>query len=275
MLLSNRVTLISGGATGMGRSIAVKFAREGSDIAILDINMKESNETLQQVLENGRECLVLECDVSDSVGVHENVSRVIHRFGKVDILVNNAGGTSSALMPPGYSPGQPGIENISEEEWDRVLAVNLKGVFLLCRECVPHMKEKGYGRIINISSLGWLDPPGPSPHYHAAKAGIVGLTNDLVCQLAPHNITVNAILPGPVRTPFYDGILASKTDEEKDEFFDKLGKTVPLQRVGTPEDIAGVALFLASELSSFVAGASIPVGGGIPFKPNSLSAMRR
>jgi NAD(P)-dependent dehydrogenase (short-subunit alcohol dehydrogenase family) len=275
MLLSNRVAIITGGATGMGRSIAIKFAEEGCDIAIADINMKDANETLNQVRKNGRKGLAIECDVTDSKKVHDTVDQVVRKFGKVDILINCAGGTSGGLTPSTEPPKPPGIANISEAEWDKVLEVNLKGAFLFCKEVVPHMKEKGYGKIINISSLGWIDPPANGPHYHAAKAGLVGMTNDMVCELTPHNIYVNAILPGPVRTPFYDSMLASMTEAEKDAFFDGLGKTVPLQRVGTPEDIAGVALFLASELSSFVAGASIPVGGGLPLRPFSSSAMKR
>lgn len=275
MLLSNRVAIITGGATGMGRGIAVKFAEEGCDIAIADINMKEAKETLNQVKKKGREGLVLECDITDSKKVHDTVDQVVRKFGKVDILINCAGGTSRGLAPSTEPPKPPGIANISEAEWDKVLAVNLKGAFLFCKEVVPHMKEKGYGKIINVSTLGWISPPANGPHYHAAKAGMVGMTNDMVCELTPHHIYVNAILPGPVRTPFYDPMLASMTDEEKDAFFEELGKTVPLKRVGTPEDIAGVALFLASELSSFVSGASIPVGGGLPLQPFSLSAMKR
>jgi NAD(P)-dependent dehydrogenase (short-subunit alcohol dehydrogenase family) len=263
MMLSNRVAIVTGGATGMGRSISVKFAEEGCDIAIADINMKEANETLSRVKKKGREGLAIECDITDSKKVHELVTKVIGRFGKIDILVNNAGGGGSlgGLKVP------PGIANIPEEHWDKIIATNLKGAFLFCKEVVPHMKEKRYGKIINVSSLGWVHPPTVSAHYHAAKAGIVGLTHDMACELGPFNIYVNAILPGPVRTPFYDQMLKSMTDEEKDAFFAAVGKTTPLQRVGTPEDIAGVALFLASDLSTYVTGASIPVGGGLPLKP--------
>lgn len=269
MLLPNRVAIITGGATGIGRSIAVRFAEEGCDVAIADINVEEANKTLNQVLEQGREGLVIECDIADSTQVRNMVETVIGKFGKIDILVNNAGRAGSTRE----STAPPSVANITEEQWDRVVAINLKGAFLCCKEVVPHMKERRYGKIINISTLGWIDPPANSPHYHAAKAGIVGLTNDIACELSPHNIFVNAILPGPIRTPFYDAMLASMTDEEKDVFFERLGKTVPLQRVGVPEDVAGVALFLASELSSFVAGASIPVGGGIPLRPFLSSVM--
>lgn len=263
MLLSNRVAIITGGAMGMGRSIAVKFAEEGCNIAIADINMKEANETLNQVKKKGREGDAIECDITDSKKVHDLVNAVISKFGKIDILVNNAGGAGSVGGPK----VPPGVANITEEQWDRIIAINLKGAFLFCKEVVPHMKERRYGKIINVSSLGWIHPPTVSAHYHAAKAGIVGLTHDMAGELGQFNIYANAILPGPVRTSFYDQMLKSMTDKEKDAFFEAVGKTTPLQRVGVPEDIAGVALFLASDLSAYVTGASIPVGGGLPLKP--------
>jgi len=279
MLLSNRVAIITGAATGMGRSTAVMFAEEGCDVAIVDIKMKEANETLNQVIEKGREGLAIECDVSDSPKVKDTVNKVISKFGKVDILVNSAGGgsaSSAGSNAPAKPPKAPGITNITDEEWDKSLAINLTGTFLFCREVVPYMKENRYGKIINISSLGWVTPPMPAPHYHSAKAGLIGLTHDLVCELSPYNIYANAILPGPIRTPFWDMIVASRTDgtdEAKEAFFEAIGKSVPLGRVGTAEDIAGVVLFLASGLSSYVTGASIPVSGGLPLRPSLSSPM--
>jgi len=270
MLLSNRVAIITGGATGMGRATAVLFAEEGCDVAIADINMKEANETLNQVREKGREGLAIKCDVSDSTQVKDTVKKVINKFGKVDILVNSAGGGSprKAGGDPQKTPSPaPSITNISDEDWNRGLGLNLSGTFFFCREVVPYMKEKRYGKIVNISSLGWVIPPMPSPPYHSAKAGVVGLTNDMVRELSPYNIYVNAILPGPIATPFWDRIVAARTDgteAAKDTFFKELGKTVPLGRVGTAEDIAKAVLFLASDLSSYVTGAIIPVAGGLP-----------
>ena len=127
------------------------------------------------------------------------------------------------------------------------------------------MKEKRYGKIINTSSIG-AHPPAVAPHYNAAKAGVIGLTYDMAYELGPYNITVNTILPGPVRTSFYDPVLESKTEEERSIFCSNR-QNCPLQRVGTPEDIAGVTLFLASDLSAYVTGAVIPVTGGLPLQP--------
>lgn len=251
MLLSNRVAIVTGGAKGIGRAIALKFAGEGCSVAVADISMKEADDTVSEILKMGREGIAIQCNAADNKQVRDMVQKVVEKFGEVDILVNNAGGL------PSTAP----IEDMSEEEWDSVIALNLKSGFLCCKYVVPHMKAKKYGKIINISSLGATVPPSSNVHYHSGKAGILGMTVDLAIGLAPFNIYVNAIIPGPIRTAFFGSRL------NDDAFFTELGKTVPLGRVGTPEDIAGVALFLASELSSFVTGEFINVTGGLPLGP--------
>jgi 3-oxoacyl-[acyl-carrier protein] reductase len=256
MLLSEKVAIITGGARGIGKGIALKFAEEGCSIAIADILMEEANNTVAEISKKSKEAFAKECDITDSRQVQKMVAEVISKFGKVDILVNDAG----------IHPGLYTVVDLPEREWDRVVDVDLKGAFLCCKAVAPHMIEKGYGKIINISSLGAKYPPHPSVHYSAAKAGLLGMTVSLAVELASSGICVNAILPGAVRTSLWDGALASVTD--KDAFFEELAKRdIPLQRIGTTEDIAGAALFLASDLSAYVTGQSIIASGGQPLRP--------
>jgi 3-oxoacyl-[acyl-carrier protein] reductase len=242
----------------MGRAIAERFAKEGAKVTVADIDMAGAEETLRAIQATGGQGLVVECDVSDSDQVKAMVAATVAAFGKLDILVNNAGGVVGAHGRP------TNLTVLSENAWDRVVDLNLKGVFLCSREAVPHMKANGYGKIINMSSLGAISPPSPHPHYHAAKSGVIGLTYDMAAELGPHNIYVNAIMPGPFRTPFFDEIVESKTAEETETFFQGLGNMTPLGRMGEPEDMAGPALFLASEMSAFVTGVVLPVTGGLP-----------
>ncbi len=254
-MLSNRVAIITGGARGIGRAIARKFAEEGCSTVIADILAAEGKHTAGEISQKGQESIFHQCDVSNSRQVQEMVDQALKKFGKVDILVNNAaiGGKSNLFT------------SISEEEWDRMIAVNLKGVFLCCKVVVPNMIEKKYGKIINISSMGAIAPPSAILHYSAAKAGVLGLTLDLAVELASFNICVNAILPGPTHTEMWEELIPPGTD--KKDFIEEMGKTtVPMERVGKPEDVAGVALFLASELSGFVTGDRILVGGGLPLR---------
>jgi NAD(P)-dependent dehydrogenase (short-subunit alcohol dehydrogenase family) len=261
VLLSDRVAIITGGAVGIGRGIALKFAAEGCSIVIADIDAIEGKKTAEEVSKKGREGIFVSCDVTNSSQVRDMVDKAVSKFGEIDILVNNAGGVPD---PKGS------LAEVTEEQWDRSLDLNLKSVFLCCKAVVPHMKKNKYGKIINISSLGAVHPAVSVVHYHAAKAGVLGLTYNLAFELAPFNIAVNAILPGPIRTPFWEPVTRDIPD--KDAYFAEIAKKeVPMQRVGTPEDIAGAALFLASELSAFVSGETINVAGGLPQLPHSAT----
>jgi 3-oxoacyl-[acyl-carrier protein] reductase len=259
MLLENRVAIVTGGAKGIGRGIALKFAAEGCDVVVNARHIESARDVASEIKASGRRALAIKADVSRSDEVAAMVARTIKEFGKIDILVNNAGGTGLAA--------DSAIEDTSEEDWDRIVDINLKGQFLCCRAVVPYMKKNKYGKIINVSSMGAIQPPAPIVHYHAAKGGVLSMTRNLAFELAPFNITVNAILPGPIKSEFFTGMLAAMSKKEGEAFFRMLGKRVPLGRMGTPEEVAGVALFLASELSSYVTGDAINCGGGLPLSP--------
>jgi NAD(P)-dependent dehydrogenase (short-subunit alcohol dehydrogenase family) len=266
MLLENRTAIVTGGAMGIGRGISLKFAEEGCSVVICDINEKEGEKTADEVSKKGRVGLFVKTDVTDSSQIKYAVDQALNRFGKIDIMVNNAGGVPNVIV--GGS-----IVDITDEMLDRYLALNLKSTFYGCRAIVPHMKERRYGKIINLSSIGVIQPSDSVLAYHAAKGGVLGLTTNLAYDLAPYNVYVNAILPGPIRTPFWEPV--TKGVANKDAMFAEIGKNnVPLQRVGTPEDIAGVALFLASDLSNYITGESINAAGGIPLLPQEKHSRR-
>ncbi len=258
MLLTNKVAIVTGGAKGIGRGIVLKYAAEGCAVAIADINLAAAENTLADVVKKGGKGLAIKCDVTNSAQVREVVEQTNAKLGKIDILVNNAGGL----------PSQFPVEDMPEEEWDRVIALNMRGGFLFCKYVIPQMKERKSGRIINISSLGAISPPTSNFHYHSGKAGVLGMTVDMAVYLAPHGICVNAIIPGPIRTDFFGARV------NDDAYMANLGKTVPLQRVGEPEDIAGAAVFFASDLSSWVTGEALKVSGGLPLNPPRVSSIR-
>jgi 3-oxoacyl-[acyl-carrier protein] reductase len=259
VLLQNRVAIVTGGAKGIGKAICLKFAGEGCDIVVNALHVEGAKKVAEEVRSLGQNSLAIGADVSSSAEVNDMVAQTVKKFGKIDILVNNAGGISQATGGP--------IENTTDEDWDRIVGINLKGQFLCCRAVVPYMRKNKYGKIINVSSMGAIHPPAPIVHYHAAKGGVISLTSNLAFELAREGITVNAILPGPIRSEFFNNMLDAMSEEEGKAFFKVLDNRVPMLRMGMPEEIAGVALFLASDLSSYVTGEAINAGGGLPLTP--------
>lgn len=254
MLLENRVAIVTGGTKGMGKAIAEKFASEGCDVVITSRHLDEAQKVAKEIEKKGRKALGLKADISKSAEVNEMAAQTIKKFKKIDILVNNAGGID-------VKGGD--TTDATEADWDHIIDINLKGCFLCCMAVVPYMKKQKYGKIINLSSMGAVNPAASVLHYHAAKAGVLGLTINLAFELAPDNIYCNAIVPGPIETPFWDSLMDPGPEREK--FLKALAKQeVPLGRIGTPKDIAGPALFLASGLSDYVTGQTIYAAGGQP-----------
>lgn len=243
MILRGKVAVVTGAGQGIGRGIAVKLAEKGADVIVSDINAQTARQTAEEVKALGGRTLAVEVDVARRSQVENMVTNVVAELGKIDILVNNAGIARSATLL-----------KLTDEAWDEVLDVNLKGIFYTTQAVAPHMMNARYGKIINISSIyGRTGTIGDS-NYVASKAGIVGFTKSVARELARHNINVNAILPGMVDTPLLQGI--------PDEYLRPMIKEIPLRRVGTPEDIGHVAAFLASDEASYITGATIEVTGG-------------
>jgi NAD(P)-dependent dehydrogenase (short-subunit alcohol dehydrogenase family) len=248
-LLRGRVALITGGASGIGRAAAVRFAREGAAVVIVDLDEVGGAAVHRALAAEGRSVLALHSDVTRAADCREAVRRTVEAFGRLDILFNNAGIIRRAS-----------IVETTEEEWDRVMAVNLKSIFLMSREAVPRMAADGGGVILNTAS-GWGLAGGPrAASYCASKGGVVLLTKAMAIDHGPEKIRVNCICPGDTDTPLLRGE-AEQLGEPVERFLEGAADR-PLRRVGSPEEIAEAALFLASDAAAFVTGAALVVDGG-------------
>ncbi len=244
MRLKDKVAVVTGGARGIGKAIAMRFAREGADIVIGDVMAAEAEKTASEIEGMGRKSLGIAMDVTNSEAVEEAFNKILDKFGKVDILVNNAGITKDNLLL-----------RMSALEWDAVLNVNLKGSFNCIKAVSRTMLKKREGRIINIASIiGIMGNPGQA-NYSASKAGMIALTKTAAKELASRNINVNAVAPGFIQTE-----MTAKLSEELKA---KMLAAIPLAQLGSPDDVASVCLFLASEDSRYITGQTIVVDGGM------------
>ena len=244
LALEGKVALITGGARGIGKEIATLFAKEGANIAICDVNMEEAEKTAKEIHDLGRESLAFKVDVTDSIHVHDMVDKILDKFNKIDILINNAGITKDNLLL-----------RMSEEEWDKVIAVNLKGTFVCTKLVSKVMIKQRYGRIVNLASIIGIMGNAGQANYAASKAGIIGLTKSAAKELASRNICVNAIAPGFIKTD-----MTAKLPEDVQK---KILSVIPLSRFGEAKDVADLALFLSSESSLYITGQVIQVDGGM------------
>jgi 3-oxoacyl-[acyl-carrier protein] reductase len=242
--LTGKVALVTGGAQGIGKAVALLLAQNGADIVVSDINLEKAEETAKEVQALGRKALATKVDVATLGDVEKMVEAILAQFGKVDILVNNAGIARDKL-----------ILRMTEEDWDAVLNINLKGTFNCTKAVVRHMSKQKSGKIVNIASVvGEMGNAGQG-NYAASKAGVIGFTKTIAREFAQRGINVNAIAPGYIETPMTDAL----PDKVKEE----LKRLIPLDRLGKPEDVAEAVLFLVSESANYITGQVLNVNGGI------------
>lgn len=245
MDMRGQIAIVTGGGSGIGRAVSLKLAERGVKVAVADIRLEQAEAVVDEVQATGSEGLACRVNVAASSDIEQAVRQVLERFGRIDILVNCAGI---------YQVGP--IGRISESDWDRMIDINLKGVFLFCKHVVPVMEKQGGGVIVNTSSIsGRTRSTLAGVNYVAAKAGIIGLTMCLANQLAAQGIRVNAVAPGATDTPMTSAIF-SPDDAAR------FRAQIPLGRMGTPDEIAAAIVFLASPDASFITGETLNVNGG-------------
>jgi 3-oxoacyl-[acyl-carrier protein] reductase len=244
MRLKDKVALVTGSAQGIGREVALAFAREGADVAISDINLAKAAQASREIEALGRRSLALELNVVNALSVEETVNKILDKLGKVDILVNNAGITKDGLLL-----------RMSQEDWDAVLNVNLKGTFNCTKAVSRLMLKQRSGKIINIASIIGIIGNVGQANYAASKAGIIALTKTTAKELASRGITVNAVAPGFIQTEM--------TAKLPEDLKSRMMQNIPLNRLGSPEDVANACVFLASEESRYITGQVIVVDGGM------------
>jgi NAD(P)-dependent dehydrogenase (short-subunit alcohol dehydrogenase family) len=241
--LRDKIALVTGAASGIGAATARRFAREGAVVAINDAKPEGLEAVAGEIRAAGAKVLVLPGDVTKKADCERIVQDVTRTFGRLDILINNAGINRDAMAA-----------KMTEEQWDAVLSVNLKGTFLCAQAALPGMRERAWGRVVNTSSIGSLGNIGQA-NYAASKAGVIGLTKTLALEYAKYGVTVNAIAPGPVMTAMLAGV--------PDAIRERIIAQVPVGRIASPDEIAGVHVFLASDDAAFITGQVIFADGGM------------
>lgn len=245
MLLENKVAFVTGASRGIGRAIALEMAKSGADVAVCYSSSSDAAEDVcRQIRQLGRKAVPYRCDVSSMEQCSETVKAAVEEFGQLDILVNNAGITRDNLMLM-----------MKEDDFDAVISTNLKGAFNMMKQAGAHFLKRKQGTIINISSVSGMMGNAGQVNYAAAKAGVIGMTKSAAKELAGRGITCNAIAPGFIATDMTDKL----SDKQKEAVTD----AIPLKRMGQPEDIAHLAVFLASPLANYITGEVIKVDGGI------------
>lgn len=244
MIFNNRVAIVTGSAKGLGEAMVKRLAREGVKVVVADFNLEKVNEVVSEINNSGGDAIGFKCDVTNQEEVKALGEKVMEHYGRLDILVNNAGITRDSSF-----------KKITEEQWDQVIEVDLKSVFIASKELYKYMELNNHGRIINISSVVALSGNFGQSNYSAAKAGVIGFTKTLAIELGRKGITVNAIAPGFTNTDM--------TKVMPEDIKKKMIDSIPVGRPGEPEDIAAALAFIASDEAGFINGVTLNVNGGM------------
>lgn len=244
MRFEGRVAIVTGSARGLGKSIITRLAKEGAKVVVTDLKQEECDSVAAEINAQGGEAMAVACDVTNRASVQALAAATVERFGKIDVLVNNAGITKDASL-----------KKMTDEQWDAVINVNLKSVFICTQEISKYMVQENYGRVISMSSLAGVMGNFGQTNYAASKAGIVGMTKTWAKELGKNNITANCIAPGFMNTEM------TKTIPQN--IVDQMLSAIPVGRMGEPEEIAAAAAYLASEEAGFVNGVTLNVNGGM------------
>ena len=255
--LEGKVALVTGASRGMGRATALAFAEAGADVAIASRKLTDLQKVANEIRKTGRKALPVAAHIGKMEDIPKLVEAVMAEFGRIDILVNNAGG----------SPALASCLDADERLWDYVMDLNLKGVYFLSQAVARIMKEQGGGRIINVSSVDAYKPEWNVSIYAITKAAVVMLTKSMALELAQYNIRVNAVAPGTVTTRLFDSHWFHLPEEEAKAQKAMMAKSLPMQRIADPDEIAGVMIYLASDASSYTTGDTIVVDGGFLMGP--------
>lgn len=257
MRLQNKIILITGSGSGIGKATALLFAKEGATVIVNDLAADKGQETVDEISANGGKARFIQADVTDAASVKSMVDDIIAEFGKIDVLFNNAGVS-----------GVGAIHEVEPDAWDRVITINIRGVFLPSKYVIPHMMEQNNGSIINMSSCIAEIGLARRASYSATKGAVLALTKSMQVDYAPHGIRVNALMPGTVLTPFVEQYLRTSYDDIE-AGYESLRKRQLSGDLLRPEDVAKAALFLASDDSKFMMGSPLYIDGGVVFGKNS------
>ena len=247
--LDNKIAIVTGGGSGIGKAISILFAQQGATVCIIDID-DNANKVVDEIINTNNKASFYKCNISNQQEVKNIVQQIIQGYSGVDILINNAG-----IAHIGNA------ENTSPEDFEKLMNVNIKGVYNCLHEVLPFMKQNG-GSILNMASVAALVGLSDRFAYSATKGAVIAMTLSVAKDFLQHNIRCNSISPGRVHTPFVDGFISKNYPGKEAEMFDKLSKTQPIGRMGKPEEIAQLALYLCSDEASFITGCDYPIDGG-------------